>query len=157
MAFKLLYRCRERLLVARLVRGAQRLLGLRRRDARQRIPRSLLLSERCKPDALYLGHLGGIIDVRANALAFRRYYLIERLWWLDALKSLLEKAGLPEIRFHDLRHSSATMLLGMKVHPKIVQELLGHSQIAITLDIYSHVLPTMQEEAMNKIDEALGV
>lgn len=75
---------------------------------------------------------------------------------LDALKSLLEKAGLPEIRFHDLRHSSATMLLGMKVHPKIVQELLGHSQIAITLDIYSHVLPTMQEEAMNKIDEALG-
>jgi integrase len=75
---------------------------------------------------------------------------------LDALKSLLEQAGLPDIRFHDLRHSSATMLLGMKVHPKIVQELLGHSQIAITLDIYSHVLPTMQEEAMHKLDEALG-
>src|SRR3989440_8023743 len=75
---------------------------------------------------------------------------------LDALKSLLGKAGLPDIRFHDLRHSSATMLLGMKVHPKIVQEILGHSQIAITMDIYSHVLPTMQEEAMHKIDEALG-
>jgi integrase len=44
----------------------------------------------------------------------------------------------------------------MKVHPKIVQEILGHSQISITLDIYSHVLPTMQEEAMRKIDEALG-
>ena len=75
---------------------------------------------------------------------------------LDVLKSFLDKAGLPDIRFHDLRHSSATMLLGMKVHPKIVQEILGHSQIAITLDIYSHVLPTMQEEAMHKIDEALG-
>jgi integrase len=75
---------------------------------------------------------------------------------LDVLKSLLGKAGLPDIRFHDLRHSSATMLLSMKVHPKIVQEILGHSQIAITLDIYSHVLPTMQEEAMNKINEALG-
>ena len=75
---------------------------------------------------------------------------------LDVLKSFLEKAGLPEIRFHDLRHSSATMLLGMKAHPKIVQEILGHSQISITLDIYSHVLPTMQEEAMRKIDEALG-
>jgi integrase len=75
---------------------------------------------------------------------------------LAVLKSFLEKAGLPDIRFHDLRHSSATMLLGMKVHPKIVQEILGHSQIAITLDIYAHVLPTMQEEAMNKIDEALG-
>ncbi len=74
---------------------------------------------------------------------------------LDVLKSFLKKAGLPDIRFHDLRHSSATMLLGMKVHPKIVQEILGHSQIAITMDIYSHVLPTMQEEAMNKINEAL--
>jgi integrase len=75
---------------------------------------------------------------------------------LGVLNSLLEKAGLPDIRFHDLRHSSATMLLGMKVHPKIVQEILGHSQIAITLDIYSHVLPTMQEEAMHRVDEALG-
>jgi integrase len=74
---------------------------------------------------------------------------------LDVLKSLLKKAGLPDIRFHDLRHSSATMLLAMKVHPKIVQEILGHSQIAITLDIYSHALPTMQEEAMRKINEAL--
>lgn len=74
---------------------------------------------------------------------------------LNVFKSLLKLAGLPDIRFHDLRHSSATMLLGMKVHPKIVQEILGHSQINITMDIYSHVLPTMQEEAMNKINEAL--
>lgn len=73
---------------------------------------------------------------------------------LVVLKLFLDKAGLPHIRFHDLRHSSATMLLGMKVHPKIVQEILGHSQIAITMDIYSHVLPTMQEEAMNKVNEA---
>jgi integrase len=71
------------------------------------------------------------------------------------LKSLLKKAGLPDIRFHDLRHSSATMLLSMQVHPKIVQEILGHSQINITLDIYSHVLPTMQEEAMGKVNEVL--
>ena len=75
---------------------------------------------------------------------------------LDQFKILLKKAGLPAIRFHDLRHSSATMLLGMKVHPKIVQEILGHSQISITMDIYSHVLPTMQEEAMGKMNEAFG-
>lgn len=75
---------------------------------------------------------------------------------LDVLKSLLEEAGLPHIRFHDLRHSCATMLLGKKVHPKIVQEILGHSQISMTMDIYSHVLPTMQEEAMSTINEALG-
>lgn len=74
---------------------------------------------------------------------------------LDVLKSLLKKAGLPNIRFHDLRHSSATMLLSMKVHPKIVQEVLGHSQISMTMDIYSHVLPSMQEEAMGKINDVL--
>jgi integrase len=74
---------------------------------------------------------------------------------LDQLKALLKKAGLPDIRFHDLRHSSATMLLGMGVHPKIVQEILGHSQISMTMDTYSHVLPTMQREAMSKMNAAL--
>jgi len=74
---------------------------------------------------------------------------------LDQLKALLKKAGLPDIRFHDLRHSSATMLLSMGVHPKIVQEILGHSQISMTMDTYSHVLPTMQKEAMSKLNDAL--
>jgi integrase len=74
---------------------------------------------------------------------------------LNQLKALLAKAGLPEIRFHDLRHSSATMLLSMGVHPKIVQEILGHSQISMTMDTYSHVLPTMQKEAMSKLNELL--
>ena len=68
---------------------------------------------------------------------------------------MLKKAGLPDIRFHDLRHSAATMLLAMKAHPKVVQELLGHNQISMTMDIYSHVLPTMQEEAMDKMNDAL--
>src|SRR5690606_24522579 len=53
-------------------------------------------------------------------------------------KPLLERAGLPSIRFHDLRHSAASILLEMEVHPKIVAEMLGHSQISITMDIYSH-------------------
>ena len=74
---------------------------------------------------------------------------------LNQLKVLLAKAGLPDIRFHDLRHSSATMLLSMGVHPKIVQEILGHSQISMTMDTYSHVLPTMQKEAMSKLNELL--
>jgi integrase len=73
---------------------------------------------------------------------------------LDQLKLLLTKAGLPDIRFHDLRHSAATILLSMDVHPKIVQEILGHSQISMTMDTYSHVLPTMQKIAMNKLNEA---
>ena len=60
---------------------------------------------------------------------------------------------MPNIRFHDVRHSAATILLEMGVHPKVVQELLGHSNISTTIDIYSHVLPSMQQEAANKLDE----
>ena len=67
-------------------------------------------------------------------------------------KQLLESAELPNIRFHDLRHSAATILFRMGIHPKVVQELLGHSNIGITMDTYSHMLPTMQQEAMNKLD-----
>jgi integrase len=70
-------------------------------------------------------------------------------------KQLLKEADLPDIRFHDLRHSSATMLLSLGVHPKVVQEILGHSQISMTMDIYSHVLPTMQRETMSKLNDAL--
>ncbi len=74
---------------------------------------------------------------------------------LDQLKRLLEKADLPDIRFHDLRHSTATLLLSVGVHLKVVQEILGHSQISMTLDVYSHVLPSMQQEAIGKLDRAL--
>ena len=70
-------------------------------------------------------------------------------------KKLLKKAELPNIRFHDLRHSAASLLLTAGVHPKVVQEILGHTQISMTMDIYSHILPGMQEDAMNKLHEAL--
>jgi len=70
----------------------------------------------------------------------------------DQFAALLKKAGLPHMRFHDLRHSAATMLLGMGIPMKVVQELLGHSSFTITADIYSHVLPSMLEGAMDKWD-----
>jgi len=60
-------------------------------------------------------------------------------------------------RFHDLRHTAATLMLSAGVHPKVVSEMLGHSSVAITLDRYSHVVPTMQEEAALRIDQLLGV
>ena len=69
---------------------------------------------------------------------------------------LLTRAGLPRIRFHDLRHTAATLMLGRGVHPKIVSEVLGHSTIGITLDLYSHVTPTMQRAAAQAMDEVLG-
>ncbi|MCH7578255.1 MAG: site-specific integrase [Chloroflexi bacterium] len=69
---------------------------------------------------------------------------------------LLERAGLPHMRFHDLRHSCASLLLAEGVHPKVVQEMLGHSSISVTLDIYSHVLPSMQADAAEKMDRLLA-
>jgi integrase len=76
---------------------------------------------------------------------------------LVQLKMLLKKAGLPDIRFHDLRHSAATLLLSKGVHPKVVQEILGHSEISMTMDIYSHVLPTMQREAMERLNQEFSL
>jgi integrase len=65
------------------------------------------------------------------------------------------RTALPRVRFHDLRHSHATHLLASGVHPKIAQERLGHATVAITLDLYSHVLPGMQEDAASRVDAAL--
>ena len=73
----------------------------------------------------------------------------------QSFQPLLTKASIPHIRFHDLRHSTATLLLTLGVYPKVVQELLGHSQIFVTLDIYSHILPTLQEEAMDHLNQFL--
>jgi integrase len=72
------------------------------------------------------------------------------------LRPALQNAGLPFIRFHDLRHTAATLMLTAGVHPKVVSEMLGHSSVAITLDRYSHVIPTMQEEAALKMDRLLS-
>jgi len=72
-----------------------------------------------------------------------------------SFKPLLKRAGLPPIRFHDLRHTCATLLLGRDVNAKVVSEMLGHSSISITLDIYSHLLPDMQEKAAKALEEAL--
>jgi integrase len=69
---------------------------------------------------------------------------------------LLKEAGIPHIRFHDLRHSAATILLMKGVHPKVVQEILGHSSISMTMDVYSHVLPSMQKEVMDKWNDEFG-
>lgn len=65
----------------------------------------------------------------------------------------IKDSGLPHVRFHDLRHAHATLMLAKGVHPKIVSERLGHASIGITLDTYSHVLPTMQYEAVKAFDE----
>jgi len=74
-----------------------------------------------------------------------------------SFKPLLERAGLPRsVRLHDLRHTCATLLLKAGQHPTFVQELLGHLNISITLDTYSHVLPGMGDELADAMDNALS-
>jgi len=72
-----------------------------------------------------------------------------------AFRTFMRRHKLPQIRFHDLRHSHATHLLAANVHPKIAQERLGHSNVSITLNTYSHVVPGMQQEAAAKVDAVI--
>ena len=64
--------------------------------------------------------------------------------------------GVPRVRFHDLRHTAATLLLAQGVDPRTIMETLGHSQISLTLNTYSHVLPALQIEAAAKVDAILS-
>jgi len=93
------------------------------------------------PDLVFTSPVGHPIDGR----------VLIRSWF----RPLLAKAGLPAIRIHDLRHSHASIALALGVHPKVVQETLGHSSIAITLDLYSHVVPSLQREAAKEMGAAL--
>ncbi len=70
-------------------------------------------------------------------------------------KKIANRAGRKMTKFHDLRHTHAVMLLKQNVHPKIVQERLGHSTISVTMDIYSHVMPILQKDAVKGFDLAL--
>ena len=72
-------------------------------------------------------------------------------------KKIVRKLGLDDVRFHDLRHTHATIMLLQGVHPKVVQERLGHSKMSTTMDIYSHVVPSMQKEAVKRFAMALEV
>ncbi|BBL78430.1 Tyrosine recombinase XerC [Rubrobacter xylanophilus DSM 9941] len=93
----------------------------------------------------------GLVFTTEAGTPIDRHNLIQR-----SFLPLLRRAGLPKIRFHDLRHTAATLLLSKGQHPKLVQELLGHSTIAITLDTYSHVLPGMGDTLAAAMEEALG-
>lgn len=94
------------------------------------------------PDLAFPNHEGKPTDPRSFTRQFER---------------LVEKAGVPRIRFHDLRHTHATLMLKAGVHVKVTAERLGHSQISTTMDTYGHVLPTMQQEVAASVDRILGL
>jgi integrase len=96
-----------------------------------------------QPDLVFANEIGGFLE-RQNLL--HRHF-----------RPALRTAGLPEtLRLYDLRHSAATLLLAAGAHPKVASERLGHASITMTLDTYSHVLPTMQQEASDKMGELLS-
>lgn len=71
-------------------------------------------------------------------------------------QALLAAAGLPRMRFHDLRHATASLLIADHVPARVVMEMLGHSSITTTMNIYAHVMPALQREAANHLDDILG-
>ena len=75
----------------------------------------------------------------------------------ETFRKLLVEAGLPAIHFHDLRHSAATILLCMGVNIKVIQELLGHADIAVTLGVYGHLTPSMQQSVVDTWDGVFKV
>lgn len=72
-----------------------------------------------------------------------------------AFRALLERSGVRQIRLHDLRHTAASLMLAQGVHSRVAMEVLGHSQISVTMNTYSHVAPEVTREAADKIEEAL--
>ena len=117
--------------------------ALRRHRARQAEERLLAGSE---------WHERGFVFTSGRGTPLDGDNLISR-----PFRRVLQVAGLPAMRFHDLRHSCASLLLAQGVAPRVVMETLGHSRISVTLDTYTHVLPALQREAADAMDRALGL
>ncbi|MGH7862598.1 MAG: site-specific integrase, partial [Candidatus Dormibacteraceae bacterium] len=112
--------------------------ALRRHKALQAEERLQVGSQWPDSDLVFTDEMGGPLYA---------HKLLYRFW------KLLRRAELPRIRFHDLRHTVASLLLAENVHPKIVSDLLGHASVSITLDVYSHAVPALQEEVVRVMDE----
>jgi integrase len=112
--------------------------ALTRRAQRQGQHRSLVGSEWTDSGLVFTNERGGALEPR-NVLA-------------RSFAPLLAEAGIPHVRFHDLRHTAATLMAAQGVHTKVVSEMLGHASIGITLDLYSHVTPSMAQQAVTAME-----
>jgi hypothetical protein len=128
-------------------RRSARLTGTATDALRRHLERQLAEMERM--GSLY--QPGGLVFATESSTLINPSNLRNR-----SFKPLLRRAGLPDICFHDLRHTCATLLLSQGTHPKLVQELLGHATIAMTLDTYSYFLPSMGDQTVRAMEAALS-
>ena len=126
----------------RTVRLTQRSLEALRSHRRRQLEEKLAAGQYEDMGLVFAGESGGVIN--PSNLRQRSF------------TPLLERGKMPRITFHDLRHTCASLLFQRNIHPKHVQEMLGHASVAITLDTYSHMLPSMGGEVADAIGEALG-
>ena len=124
--------------VIRYNRSISRLL--RQHRMQQEAERALLGIPLKEEDLIFARPVGSPLDPSTVHHTFQR---------------ILRRAGIKSIRFHDLRHSHATLLLEAGVNPKVVSERLGHSSVAFTLDTYGHVMSGMQEDAAERLDRLI--
>lgn len=109
-----------------------------KKHKKQQLENKLLLGDEYRDE--------GFVCSWEDGRPFRPHY------FSDQFRKFMQRLDYPKIRFHDLRHTHATFMLRSGINPKIVSERLGHSTISITLDTYSHVMPNMQHEAIQKIN-----
>lgn len=96
-----------------------------------------------------------VICIKETGLPYTPQYISRNFRRVLKEYGVCKDLNIPYIRFHDLRHTHATLMLKANIHPKIVAERLGHSTINLTLNTYSHVLPDMQQEAINKLNDIM--
>ena len=112
--------------------------------------RARQLSERLKVGSAWQGETwGGLIFTNEIGEPLASFHVTGRF------RSLLKAAGLPDMRYHDLRHGAATLMAAQGVPARVAMEVLGHSQISTTMEIYSHVADESQRDAVNRVADAL--
>ena len=127
----------------------------RRRIRLPQVAVSALAAHRMAQDQERLAAGSGWVET-GMVFTTRRGTLLDQRSMLRKFYPILKAAALPRIRFHDLRHSAATLLLAQGVHPRLIMELFGHSSISLTMNTYGHVLEDMKHETARKMDEALN-